>query len=172
MVAGGNHQCAYIDKEDASSPTTHLESVLLMATIDAKEACNVAIIDILNAFVQTCLKQELDKCIMVLQGCLAVLMLEVALDVYGPHACCNKKGELVIYVQLLNDLYGIMHIALLYYQHFCKDICSIDFKINPYDPCIANKIVKGKQLTLVWHVDDIKVSHVNPNVVTHMVEWL
>ena len=66
MVACGNHQHGYIDKEDASSPTTHLKSVLLTATIDAKEGCDVAIVDVPNAFVQTCLEQELDKCIMVL----------------------------------------------------------------------------------------------------------
>ena len=65
-----------------------------------------------------------------------------------------------------------MRAALLYYQCFCSDILSIGFKINPYDPCVANKIVEGNQLTLVWHVDDIKVSHVKPSIVTHMVEWL
>jgi len=32
------------------------------------------------------------------------------------------------------------------------------FVLNPYDPCVANKgVVKGKQLTIVWHVDDLKV---------------
>ena len=66
MVAGGDHQHRYIDKEDASSPTTHLESVLLTATIDAKEGCDVAIVNILNAFVETRLEQEPDKCLMIL----------------------------------------------------------------------------------------------------------
>ena len=37
MVAGGDRQCAYIPKEDATSPTAHLESVMLTAMIDAKE---------------------------------------------------------------------------------------------------------------------------------------
>ena len=98
MVAGSDHQHGYIDKEDASSPTAHLKSVLLSATIDAKEGCDVAIVNAPNVFVQMCLKQDSNKCIMVLQGHLAELMLQVAPDVYGPHAHCNKKGELVIYV--------------------------------------------------------------------------
>ena len=25
---------------------------------------------------------------------------------------------------------------------------------------------------MVWHVDDLKISHVNPSVVTHMIDWL
>jgi hypothetical protein len=35
------------------------------------------------------------------------------------------------------------------------------FIINPYDPCVANKIVNGNQLTLRWHVDDLMISHVD-----------
>ena len=37
MVAGGNKQCTYIPKEDATSPMAHLESVMLTAMIDAEE---------------------------------------------------------------------------------------------------------------------------------------
>ena len=31
--------------------------------------------------------------------------------------------------------------------------------INPYDPCVANMEMKsGKQLTVVWHMDDLMAS--------------
>ena len=33
---------------------------------------------------------------------------------------------------------------------------------------MANKIVDGAQLTVVWHVGDLKVSHVDAGVVTRM----
>ena len=49
---------------------------------------------------------------------------------------------------------------------------AIGFKLNPYDPCVANKIVHSKQLTIAWHVDDLKVSHKKYQVVSHMVKWL
>ncbi len=65
-----------------------------------------------------------------------------------------------------------MKAALLYYQRFVTDLKSVGFHINPYDPCVANKIVRGKQLIVVWHVDDLKVSHVRPTVVTRMADWL
>ena len=39
------------------------------------------------------------------------------------------------------------------------------FKINNYDPCVANTIIEGKQCTICWYVDDNKTSHVNPKVV-------
>jgi hypothetical protein len=39
-------------------------------------------------------------------------------------------------------------------------------------PCVANKMVQGRQLTVVWHVDDLKISHRLPSVVTKMIAWL
>jgi hypothetical protein len=37
---------------------------------------------------------------------------------------------------------------------------------------MANKLVSGDQFTLTWHVDDIKMSHKDPNEVTKVIEWL
>ena len=44
--------------------------------------------------------------------------------------------------------------------------------MNPYDPCVANKMVNGKQFTVVWHVDDLKVSHADSNEVTKFIDWI
>jgi hypothetical protein len=59
-VAGGNKQRDYISKEDDSSPTVTMESVLLSCIIDAEEHRDVAVVDIPNAFVQTCVENEKD----------------------------------------------------------------------------------------------------------------
>ena len=40
------------------------------------------------------------------------------------------------------------------------------FEVNPYDPCVANKMVNGSQMTKCWHVDDLKVSHKEESAVT------
>ncbi len=30
------------------------------------------------------------------------------------------------------------------------------FKVNPYDPCVVNKVTEcGKQMTVIWHVDNL-----------------
>jgi len=44
------------------------------------------------------------------------------------------------------------------------------FTLNPYDPCIANKLVNGKQCTVSWHVNDNKISHIDASVVTQIME--
>jgi hypothetical protein len=54
-------------------------------------------------------------------------------------------------------VYGTMVAALLYYKKFVKSLKSKAFKLNPYDGCVANKIVKGKQITICFHVDDCKI---------------
>ena len=33
-------------------------------------------------------------------------------------------------------------------------------------------MVDGKQLILVWHINDIKASHVKESVITKFIEWL
>ena len=60
---------------------------------------------------------------------------------------------------------------LLFYKKLQKDIVGHGFKINPVDPCVANKEVNRKQLTVVWNIDDIKISHSDPQVVTDQIKW-
>lgn len=44
------------------------------------------------------------------------------------------------------------------------------FKMNPYDACIANAIIDGKQCTVAWYVDDNKISHINSKIVDYVIE--
>jgi hypothetical protein len=62
--------------------------------------------------------------------------------------------------------------ALLYYKKFEKSLTKQGFKLNPYDGCVANKIVKGKQITICFHVDDCKISHECSKVVDDTIKWL
>ena len=43
--------------------------------------------------------------------------------------------------------------------------------INEYDRCVANKFkwIDRKQCTIVWYVDDAKVSHESPEVVKDII---
>ncbi len=72
-------------------------------------------------------------------------------------------------MECLNAVYGTMVAALLYYKKFVKSMKSKGFKLKPYNPCMANKIIEGKQLTVCFHVDDCKLSHENPKVIDETV---
>ena len=56
----GNKQPYHISKEDASSPTVSTEAVLMSCIIDAEEERGVAVINILNTFIQTRVEDEKD----------------------------------------------------------------------------------------------------------------
>ena len=61
-------------------------------------------------------------------------------------------------------LYGMMLSSLLFYKDFRKDLESIEFVVNPYDIYVANRTINGHQQTVTWYVDDVKVSHISPEV--------
>ncbi|CAJ1943939.1 unnamed protein product [Cylindrotheca closterium] len=55
---------------------------------------------------------------------------------------------------------------------FQSDLEAKGFVFNPYDPCVANKIVNKKQQTIRFHVDDLVSSHMNPKVNDKFAKWL
>ena len=142
---------------------------MLTAVIDAHEERKVACYDIPGAF----LHAELDEdVIMVLKGRLAELMVQVAPNLYRKYISVDSKGKPILYVKLQKALYGLMRSALLFYRRLVKDLEGNGFVINPYDPCIANKMVNGTQMMVCWHVDDLKVSHKDDAELTKFGEWL
>jgi hypothetical protein len=108
---------------------------------------------------------------MKIRGALVDILVEMSPETYKDFVV-YEKGQKVLYVRMLRALYGMLISSLLYYKKFLKDIKSIGFKVNPYDPCVANRIINGKQQTVVWHVDDLKSSHLDPKVNDRFLEWL
>ena len=76
----------------------------------------------------------------------------------------------VLYVRLVKAIYGCVKSALLWYDLFNNTLNEMGFVLNPYDPCIANCIIDGSQCTIAWYVDDNKISHVEPAVVTMIIK--
>ena len=62
-------------------------------------------------------------------------------------------------MRLTKVLYGCMKSAMLWYDTFKNCLENMGLKLNPYDPCVANKMINNKQCTIVWYVDNNKISH-------------
>ena len=129
-------------------------------------------IDIPNAFIQTRIEDEKDMAIIRIRGVLVDMLCDIAPDVYKPYVTIDRKGNKQLIVQCQNALYGTMTASLLYYRKFRKSLESIGFEFNPYDPCVANKMIDGNQMTICFHVDDCKLSHVDEKANDRMIEWL
>jgi hypothetical protein len=91
-----------------------------------------------------------------------------------PQKCTQNvsKGKSVLYVQFKEAVYGMMKSVLLFYRKLVADLTSLGFTINPYDPCVAYKIINGSQMTICWHVNDLIIGHTDPTSVTKILDWL
>ena len=84
-------------------------------------------------------------------------MVKVAPKIYRNYVIMRSKGKPLLYVQMQKSLYGLLCSALLFYRNLVKDLESYGLQIKPYDLCMVNKTINDKHMTVVWHVDDLKV---------------
>ena len=76
----------------------------------------------------------------------------------------SEGNQKVLYVHITLGIYGMLVSAMLFYHKLTKALLSYGFALNPYDLCVANKMVNSEHLTICWHVDDLKSSHIDPKV--------
>ena len=107
-----------------------------------------------------------------MRGTLVDVLVEIAPDIYGPYVSTDKKGVKTLILRCHNAIYGTRVASLLYSKKICKTIKHLGFKINPYDPCISNRTIDDNQQTVFWHVDDCKISHVDPKFNDKLIKSL
>ena len=129
----------------------------------------MAIVDIPNAFIQTVVKDDNNKVVMRVSGYMVDVLVKVAPKVYGPYVSTDKQGRKQLLVECLNAIYGTMVASL---RKFTRSLRNQGYTMNPYDPCVWNKMIKGKQITICFHVDNCKVSHESAQVVDEAISWL
>jgi hypothetical protein len=98
-----------------------------------------------------------------IDGPMVKLLLDIDRELYAPFMM-EENGKPVIYVKLEKALYGTLQAALLFWRNLSGFLMEEGFTLNPYDECVANKMINGQQCTIVWHVDDLKISHVSEEV--------
>ena len=140
---------------------------MISIAIDAKEGRHVATANVEGAYLHADMDETV---IMVFEGEMVDYMVEANPTKYGPCVIVTKSGKKLLYVELLKALYGSVKSALvLWYKLFTSTLAEMGFVLNPYDPCVANKVINGKQCTICWYVDDLKISHVDLRVVNNII---
>jgi hypothetical protein len=171
--ANGSTQRSYMDREEVSSPTVSTDSTILTAVIEAEEGRDVATCDIPNAFIQTeVAKTDKDghRTIMKIRGSLVNILCSID-PTYADFIVQEGTND-VLYVHIHRAIYGMMISSLLFYRKLSADLVKYGFQLNPYDPCVANKLVNTQQLTVSWHIDDLKISHVDTKTVDDFIAWV
>ena len=148
------------DQRETSSPTISIESLFLTCIVDAMEKRHVITCDIPGAFMQA----EMDEVVHVkLDGELAELLVKV--DPSYAQVMVKEGNKHVIYAKLDKALYGTLQAVFLFWKKIKSFFVEKHgFASNPYDGCVVNKMINGSQCTIGWHVDDIKLSHVENSV--------
>ena len=141
---------------------------MLTATIDTLEGRDVAVVDIAGAYLSVDMDDEV---YVVFRGTLSEMMVAANPELYRPFVSYDT-GNAVLYVRLQKSLYGCIKSALLFYKKLVGDLEAYGFRVNPDDPCVANKMIGGRQITVCWHVDNLKISWIDANEVTKMIQWL
>ena len=84
----------------------------------------------------------------------------------------TESNQKVLFVHISRAIYRMLVSAMLFHHKLTKALLIYGFKINPYDPCVANKMVNSEQLTVCWHVDNLKSTHINPKVNNEFLQWI
>ena len=167
--ADGRRQRETTPKSSATSPTVSIEAVFMTAMIDASEGRDIAVVDIPGAY----LHADMDELVIVrFEGKMAEMLVLIDPKIYKPYVQVDRSGKKVLYAKLRKALYGCLRSGLLFWKNLTDFLKQLGFCLNPYDTCVANKIIRGTQCTIVWHVDDLKISHLDREVVTEVIELL
>ena len=160
--ANGSKQRMYLKEYDSvASPTVTLEGIFTTLLIGAYEGRKFISFDIPGAFLQAEMAE--DKLVLLkMYGRIAEMMCEVNPG-YRKHLR-QENGKTVLYMKVIRAIYGCIESALQWYKMFTEKLQKEGFKLNPYDKCIANKVINNKQCTIAWHVDDCITSHVDKEV--------
>jgi hypothetical protein len=166
--ANGSKQKRYLKHgETISSPTVSLEAIIGTLLIDSKENRNVAIFDVPGAYLQAEMPKD-KKLLMKFRDEFVDIMCEVNPE-YKKYMI-EENGKRVLYIRILRAIYGCIESALLWYELYVKILKGMGFVLNPYDRCVANKMINGKQCTIAWYVDNNKILHEDPSVVMSILE--
>jgi hypothetical protein len=177
MVYNGKPTREWLSREDSVSPTAALESIMLTAVIDAHEERGLMTCNIPNhAFIQALMPEVKDgdkRVMMQITGVLVGMLVELNPELYGPYVVYERNRQnKVLYIQVMRAIYGMLEAAILWYKKFQGELEQKGFKFNPNDPCVANRTEKGSQHTLLFHLDDLKSSYIDPKVNNQFDKWL
>ena len=111
----------------------------------------MATVDIPGAFFQTRLPANEKEVHVVIDGQMAKLLANISPETYQKYVH-HKQSQAYIYCKSNVALYGTLKSSLLFWKKLTNSL-------NQYDWFITNKMVNRKQLTIVLHVDDLKMSH-------------
>jgi hypothetical protein len=168
--ADGRPQREYISKDESSSPTVSIYALMTSCLMDAIEGRKVATCDIPGAFLQADWPAERD-CYIKFEGAMVSMICDID-PKYKKDVVYGKNGRKYLYAKLTKAVYGTLLGAILFYEKLSKQLEDWGYVPNCYDRCTFNKMIDGNQITIQFHVDDLKISHMKQSVIDDVLDDL
>ena len=96
---------------------------------------------------------------------LSRLLYDIRVVSNGSTDTCNsyqdfekyQDGKGAVIVKLDEAFYGCVESAVLWYKDLKATLEADEYRVrqNPCDLCVFNKVYKGEQVTVIFHVDDL-----------------
>ena len=75
-----------------------------------------------------------------------------------------------MYAEYKKAIYVTLEASLLFWAKLSKSLEEMVYKRNEYNWCVMNNIIDNKQRTILWHINDLKISHVEPAVISIVLD--
>jgi hypothetical protein len=138
--------------------------------MDAIEGRKVATCDIPGAFLQADWPADRD-CYLKFEGAMVSMICDID-PKYKKNIVHGRNGKKYIYAKLTKAVYGTLLGAILFYEKLSKQLIDWGYEPNCYDRCTFNKMIDGNQITIQFHVDDLKISHIKQSVIDSVLNDL
>ena len=135
--------------------------------IDAMEFREVATADIPRALLH--IDYDKGDIHIKLEGSMFTLFEQIHPEYYKDFIFTDKRGRKCIYAKSKKAVYGALDATLIFWGKLSKILEEMGYQRNEYDWYVMNKIIDNKQCTILWHVDDLKTSYVDPAVVSSVL---
>lgn len=167
LVANGKQQDRTL-YPDTYSPTVALQSVMMCLTMAAAESRKVCAVDIGGAYLNADRDSaDGEEIIMELEPMLVSILAKVAPDI-KPYV--DEKGRVL--VKLSKAMYGTLDAARIWYDKITGVLRGMGFEPNEVDPCVLNKMINGKQCTILLYVDDLLITCVDESAMREVIKQL
>jgi hypothetical protein len=138
--------------------------------MDAIEGRKVATCDIPGAFLQADWPADCD-CYLMFEGAIVSMICDID-PKYKRNVVYSKNGKKYIYAKLTKAVYGTLLGAILFYEKLSKQLIDWGYEPNCYDRCTFNEMIDGNQITIQFHVDNLKISHMKQSVIDSVLNDL
>ena len=142
LALNGKPTRAWIGKEDKSSPTAHTESIVSTCVIDARGRRDIMSLDIPNTFIQMPMVSKPGEERVIMKVCGRLVDWLVALDpIKYLEKVVYERGIKVLYLKILQAIYGMLIASLLCYRKLKKDLEELEFVFNVYHHLLSREQV-------------------------------